>query len=531
MLKIFLAEDEYVVREGIKNNINWAEEGFSFVGEAGDGETALPMIMDLKPDILITDIKMPFMDGFELSRLAVKKLPGIKILILTGYGEFEYAREAIKIGAADYILKPVSSSQLLSAIKQVAERIEREREEKQLLLYYEQEMRENQKLERFKFFDLLLQGGNASAAELLEKAERLGLDLIAHCYCVLSFHISFKEDFSSDLLAICALSQKAEEAFKEVNEVCFFEKSADWWIFIIKAQSEQMLRKYAEDCIEKLKRIMESGCYEYFGGFGNPVFRLCDIWKSYRDSGKACARRHFPGANKFVFYENIECEDFDVKCALPFERSYVMNFLNNGIEDEVEPFVENYFNPEVFEGLKSVLFRQYVLTEVYLCTFGFLQKCGMEKLFADEGISLGEASKHIYSLEDAVCEIKKLLLAGIKGREKSEKGKCSDIVKKAKEYIENHFDEDISLNLAAASVNLSPSYFSALFSQEAGCTFIEYLTDVRMQKAAQLLSDTDMKIVDIGFEIGYRDSHYFASIFKKTFGCTPKEYRVGKRRE
>lgn len=243
MLKVFLAEDEYVVREGIKNNINWEREGFYFAGEAGDGETALSMIMDLKPDILITDIKMPFMDGFELSRFVVKKLPEIKILILTGYGEFEYAREAIKIGVADYILKPVSSSQLLLAIKRAAEMIEKEREEKQLLLYYEQEMRENQKLERFKFFNILLQGSAACAAELLEKAEKLGLDLIAKCYCVLSLHISFKGDSDCGSLELCRLLQKAEEAFKDSREVCFFEKSEDWWIFIIKAQSEQTIKK------------------------------------------------------------------------------------------------------------------------------------------------------------------------------------------------------------------------------------------------------------------------------------------------
>ena len=119
MLKVFLVEDEIVMREGIKNNINWTEEGFEFAGEASDGELAYPLIQKTRPDILITDIKMPFMDGLELSRLIKQEMPDIRIIILSGYDEFEYAKEAINIGITDYLVKPVSGAQLLAAVKKV----------------------------------------------------------------------------------------------------------------------------------------------------------------------------------------------------------------------------------------------------------------------------------------------------------------------------------------------------------------------------------------------------------------------------
>ena len=119
MLKVFLVEDEIVMREGIKNNINWEEEGFEFAGEASDGELAYPLIQKTRPDILITDIKMPFMDGLELSRLIKQEMPDIRIIILSGYDEFEYAKEAINIGITDYLVKPVSGAQLLAAVKKV----------------------------------------------------------------------------------------------------------------------------------------------------------------------------------------------------------------------------------------------------------------------------------------------------------------------------------------------------------------------------------------------------------------------------
>ena len=128
MVKVFLVEDESIIRRGIRDNIAWESHGFEFVGEAGDGEYAYPLLLNTKPDILITDIKMPFMDGLELSRLVKKSLPKTRIIILSGYNEFEYAKEAIKIGISDYLLKPVTSVSLLDTLKHVADEIREEQE-------------------------------------------------------------------------------------------------------------------------------------------------------------------------------------------------------------------------------------------------------------------------------------------------------------------------------------------------------------------------------------------------------------------
>ena len=123
-IKVFLVEDEMVIRNGIVKSINWEKEGYRLVGEASDGELAYPMILKEKPDILLTDIKMPFMDGLELSRLVKQELPDTKILIFSGYDEFEYAKEAIRIGVTEYLLKPVSSEQLLEVMRRISKQIE-----------------------------------------------------------------------------------------------------------------------------------------------------------------------------------------------------------------------------------------------------------------------------------------------------------------------------------------------------------------------------------------------------------------------
>lgn len=136
MIKVFLAEDETIIRQGIKNNIDWNSNGFELVGEAGDGEYAYPMILKYQPDILLTDVKMPFMDGLELSRAVKKALPKTKIIVFSGYNEFDYAKEAIKIGISDYLLKPVTAVSLMESLKKVADQILEERENSRLLERY-----------------------------------------------------------------------------------------------------------------------------------------------------------------------------------------------------------------------------------------------------------------------------------------------------------------------------------------------------------------------------------------------------------
>lgn len=158
MLKVFLVEDEIVMREGIKNNISWEEEGFEFVGEASDGELAYPLIQKTQPDILITDIKMPFMDGLELSRLVRQELPDTKIIILSGYDEFEYAQEAISIGITDYLVKPIAGAKLLEAVKKVGKLVQEEQQQRLFLKTFEQERLENIQLSRQKLFRSLASG-------------------------------------------------------------------------------------------------------------------------------------------------------------------------------------------------------------------------------------------------------------------------------------------------------------------------------------------------------------------------------------
>lgn len=145
MLRVFLVEDEFVVRENIKKMVPWEQYGYELVGEAPDGEVALPMIRKLKPDLLITDIKMPFMDGLTLSKMVRKDFPRMKIVILSGYDDFNYARQAISIGVEDYLLKPITKNALLERLTEIRNRWEQEEDQRE---YYEKFRREIQEYEK-----------------------------------------------------------------------------------------------------------------------------------------------------------------------------------------------------------------------------------------------------------------------------------------------------------------------------------------------------------------------------------------------
>ena len=184
LLKVFLVEDECVVREGLRDCIDWERYGFEFCGDAPDGELALPQIRKLRPDILITDIKMPFMDGLALSKLVCAELPETRIILISGHNDFEFAQEAIEIGVEQYLLKPVTKASLLKTLEDVSRKIDEEREQKDYLRRFQQEGPEYEQFARRKFFEQIT-SGTLRVSEIYEQAKKLQIDIDAEGYTVI----------------------------------------------------------------------------------------------------------------------------------------------------------------------------------------------------------------------------------------------------------------------------------------------------------------------------------------------------------
>ncbi len=536
-IKVFLVEDEMVIRRGIKNSIDWEKEGYIFCGEASDGELAYPMIIKEKPDILITDIRMPFMDGLELCKLVKKELPNIKILILSGYDEFDYAKEAIRLGVTEYLLKPISSGKLLEALNGVSESIRREKEDKDLVHKYMEEMRENTEHEKQKFFEQMI-AGNLSMADALETGKKYEMNLSAGMYNLLLFRFTLGEENrkSGELLG------EAEYAIEKLTErleyVFEFQRGVEGWAFLLMADNEEQMSERVKELSKDLEEIMKNySTIAYFGGIGQPVARLRELEESFREAERALAARFTMELNRIISVEDIRMaqnvdtlDDIEITSFGEIEKTRTMleKFLNNGAEDEIDEFVDVYINELPEENLKSVLMRQYIIMDAYIVMMSFCEKIeGIEGEMQAQSEELKNSMKTIQTLEEIKNYIRMLLKKIIGVRDTISGRRYSDIIEIAKDQIrKTYMSDEISLNTIAAEVGMSPSYFSSIFSKEMGKTFVEYLTEIRMDRAKELLMCSSMKTSEIGYEVGYKDPHYFSYIFKKTQNCTPKEFRA-----
>lgn len=536
-IKVFLVEDEMVIRRGIKNSIDWEKEGYIFCGEASDGELAYPMIIKEKPDILITDIRMPFMDGLELCKLVKKELPNIKILILSGYDEFDYAKEAIRLGVTEYLLKPISSGKLLEALNGVSESIRREKEDKDRVRKYMEEMRENTEHEKQKFFEQMI-AGNLSMADALETGKKYEMNLSAGMYNLLLFRFTLGKENrkSGELLG------EAEYAIEKLTErleyVFEFQRGVEGWAFLLMADNEEQMSERVKELSKDLEEIMKNySTIAYFGGIGQPVARLRELEESFREAERALAARFTMELNRIISVEDIRMaqnvdtlDDIEITSFGEIEKTRTMleKFLNNGAEDEIDEFVDVYINELPEENLKSVLMRQYIIMDAYIVMMSFCEKIeGIEGEMQAQSEELKNSMKTIQTLEEIKNYIRMLLKKIIGVRDTISGRRYSDIIEIAKDQIrKTYMSDEISLNTIAAEVGMSPSYFSSIFSKEMGKTFVEYLTEIRMDRAKELLMCSSMRTSEIGCEVGYKDPHYFSYIFKKTQNCTPKEFRA-----
>lgn len=536
MLKVFLVEDEIVVREGIKNNINWLEHGFQFCGEASDGELAYPMIQTMKPDIVITDIRMPFMDGLELSRLIKREMPRIKIIILSGYGEFEYAKEAINIGITEYLLKPISGVDLIKSLKNVGDHILKELEEKANLEKFKREMREYEADEKRRLFNDLV-NGTGSLANLLERGRELSLELSAVAYNIILFTMDMPRQSHQEPQELSDTEQELETLLEGKEDIIKFNFFIEGTAILVKGNSIEEILNTQECYIKKIKEIMKMhNNISYFGGIGIPVRRLGELPMSFHEASRASAYRYIWDINEIldsstISEKGINLDKFNIGTSISpsLDKKKVEDFLKSSNKEDINYFVEEYLKNIGSENLNSILFRKSFLQDMYFIVNGFLEGMGkgadfIEKPFQDKS----QVNRLILSFDLLKSYIEKIFHQAIEYRDEIVNRRYNDMINKAKDFInDNYQKEELSLNTVSASVFISPSHFSAVFSQRTGGTFIKYLTDLRMNKAKELLKCTDLRASEVGYFVGYKDPHYFSYLFKKTQNCTPKQYRCG----
>lgn len=542
MLKTFLVEDEVVIREMIKKMIPWEQYGFELAGEAADGEMALPLILKSKPDLLITDIKMPFMDGLTLCRLVKKELPDIRIVILSGYDDFNYAKQAISIGVEDYLLKPITKNAFIERLEEIHNRYEHEKTQREYYEKFRLEMQEYEKNASRDFFETLVRA-DSNLAELYRRADKLNLDIVAEAYNILIFTPDTSEgnynsyDGCSDWEA--EVQDKINNYFLNHPVAILFRHQVFSYAILVKGQKDT-IEKNTEECVKAIQDIMDrtEGRTDWFIAVGKSADRLSMLGHSYRTAVRANSFRYLYDGHILDYQsletrkenpsdsyreDSVQLRNVNINALNP---AILQKFLSSGLAEEVEDFIRDYFNAIGQEPMGSLVFRNYVVLNVRFSVLSFLKKLGCD----DSEIS-GQETDNIVeetgkSIETAVAYCGKMLKKAIVLRDENAGNQNRSVLKLAVDFIDhNYMDEEISLNKAAHVANVSANHFSALFSQNMGQTFTEYLTGLRMSKAKELLRCTAMRSNEIAGEVGYKDAHYFSYLFKKTQGMTPSEYR------
>lgn len=523
MYKIFLVEDEIVVRESIRDSVPWEKTEFIFAGEAPDGEIALPLIQKIQPDILITDIKMPFMDGLELSSYVKKNMPHVKVIMISGHQDFSYAKKAISIGVEEYVLKPINSKELLEILRKVVNVIEKEKSNQEKLECADKYIIENYELVKEKVLNEILME-TISPHQAANQLNSMGIDIYAKYYSVMNVVYKFNRYW--DPIVNTQLSSIVENLIRKNLKIIKFNRSLREIVLIIKGEDYSCLR---EVCQEVQKNILQEA--EKMG-LSNISVKTGSIQSRIQGIALAYKEIKNPDENDFIIHQYEEIIHGELKNMSEEQQKYskfdeveILDAMRCHSKQGIIDLIQRYFD-KIRDADISPIWRIYLAIRINLIFSDFLTELGENALsIVPKQTSIEEVAIKFDTNEKLQKYMEEVCLCGLEFRNQR-KNSFFEVVEAAKKYIDlNYSAPDISLHEVSKHLHISSCYFSSIFSRETGSTFMQYLTHNRMKKAKTLLQSSNLKAGEIGLLVGYKDTHYFSYIFKKNIGCNPSQYK------
>ena len=525
--KVILVDDEAEVIDMIEKKIHWNDLGFEVAGSATNGVKALELVEKLQPDVVLTDIKMPYMDGLELSRRLNREYPNIYIMLCTGFDEFEYAKEAVHLEIKEYMLKPVNATELSESLTNLKHTLDREREEKlnvkKLNDYFQEVLPKLQS----NFFISLIEG-RVEKHDYERFLQAYQVDMKGPLFGCVIFHTS--ENHVPEGMNPLLLSMSVEREIKQ--------RLMDQWNcreFIYMGNTLLILELDAEDQITQITDACDRFCrwaYRIMGavvtaGIGTVCDSLYEISLSYERAREAVSYRVLYGTKRAINIGEIVPKE-QIKPVQSEESRMQMLFRAIRIGDSAE--IERAAHGEMEKLHKNTeTMSQYNLATMEIVS-GFFKFC------TDNSLDFNKISGNMQNIYEKVSQMDESSLTAwiVQMSETiSEKLKCARnssarrLIVEAQNIVkERYMEADISLDEICTVLGVSNSYFSSLFKKEAGKSFISYLTDYRMDIAAEMILNTDEKSYTIAEKVGYLDANYFSYVFKKKFGVSPSKYRA-----
>ncbi|MBE0601586.1 MAG: response regulator, partial [Firmicutes bacterium] len=480
MVKVFLADDEIVVREGIRNNFPWDETEFSLVGEAPDGEMALAMLQDIKPDVLITDIRMPFMDGLELCRAISATMPWVYIIIISGYDDFAYAKEAISIGVREYLLKPVSVQELKNVLMRIGQEIQAEKQQQANLRMYRDQLASSNELLKQKLLSDLLSG--ISQEEIVERARALHLGVTAKRYLVMVIDPGSETVSAEDLRSAESVILRLVNSSGGAVYTC---RLLGRFVLLVMGDDDADVEERTYGLAQSVRYDIERNtALRPMLTIGTTVSSLADVQASYQDAGtlltkitssdKANQDRRILGVLDLAPAESLKL--IDVNMPHIYER------LRHASCSDIDDILAECVAEMGPTAARSKLMINYLFVDIVLVASRIVRDLGgvpqevIPAAFENEGKISGSIS-----VEETFALAKEVILKALEFRDEQGSSRYGVVLRKAKAYIGKHFtNPELTLRQVAGEVALSNNHFCTVFSQETGVTFTEYITTLRI---------------------------------------------------
>ncbi len=492
MIRVIIADDERIIREGLKNTVDWNYFNCQIVGEARNGLEGVEKARELSPDLIIADIKMPNLDGLEMAEKIQEFNKECKFIIITGYGDFEYAKKAIKLNAVDFIQKPIDDDELTTAIEKSVSKIIEERRNRELVL------------ERF-LLDMMR--GNITDKSILEKSMNLSELQMKNCLIVL-LQINGLENINEEFLK--------GELVKYIEEFKYLVRCHEnIFAVIMKSMDKEDIRSALSLFKKRYENIYDVIITAGISNEGN----MTDLNSIYGESKKALKNKLYTGEGSINFYNEVKKDhrvtwDNIIKMEMDFRL--MLKTLNESQVSSVIGKIYGYMY-ENHADLESV--RQVTIDLIHIIN-SFKRKNGIEvsEVYRDYEEIRGKDT-----IEDMEDFISKSSLDAIEEVSQVNIRNLDDGLNRIVEYIDNNYTEDLSLKKFAKELYLSEGYLSKRLKEILGMSYSEYITFLRIEKAVELLQSGEYKVVDVAKKVGYSDYRYFSKVFKRQIGILPSE--------
>ena len=523
MYQIFVVEDELLIRQSIRNVIENMPGPYALCGEASDGEMALAMMQDLMPDILLTDIRMPFLDGFDLIKNCKAMMPWLKVVIISGFGDFDSAQKAIALGVDQYLLKPVRQADLVRVVEEMAARIEKDKSSREAALPEGIDEEEVLNVLRQHFMRQILYG-EAETGKLLDRMQRLKMDIMRTHYLVAV------SSFETPNIDHRILENTVQKALSGIHSIMCYFNNRDRMTLLAFDNDPELLTECVYQFLNILKHELQDICPVITTVISSDVQRLGEIPDAFKTATEILRTVSGVAAGQVINVNDTAQLTADIfRPESPFGEEFQQKLKRADPEDAEQLLGELLISSDG-RGFDSTFVRYNgLLTLMRLA----VQKIARSHPGTDEKDIAAELSNR-YDIVSAAGSKKRFhetalaLLEQLLSSQKENTGEIRyhHVISQAEQYVrENFCDPNISLISVANHVAMSAAYFSTVFSQTTGRSFISYLTELRIEKAQELLSTTNMKLADIALAVGYSEPNYFSHVFRKTVGITPKEFR------